>query len=125
MVQKTHNCFSKDSATFTLLMKHQGLVYILIDVLFTQDSSFVLKVAGERFRMLQRDELLTTEKVPNGEYLDRLVLRNVQTQDSGMYICFVTSNGIGQLTYKAVFLNVVAGERTLVIHPIHFGFNHF
>jgi len=67
----------------------------------------VLKVAGERFRMLQRNEAENTEKIASGEFLDRLILKNVGTQDSGMYICFVTSNGIGQLTYKSVDLNVV------------------
>jgi hypothetical protein len=68
----------------------------------------------------------------NGEYVDRLVLRNVQSQDAGMYICFVTSNGIGQLTYKAVFLNVVAGNnhgelcfgRWLTWPTTHFGRQH-
>jgi hypothetical protein len=49
----------------------------------------------------------------NGEYLDHLVLKNVEVHDSGMYICFVTSNGIGKLTYKAVFLNVVPGMYVL------------
>ena len=31
-----------------------------------------------------------------------------------MYICFVTSNGIGQLTYKSVFLNVVTGNKIIL-----------
>ncbi len=73
----------------------------------------MLKVAGERFRMLQRDEAESTEKIASGEFLDRLVLKKVGTQDSGMYICFVTSNGIGQLTYKSVDLNVVPCKQSL------------
>ena len=79
---------------------------------FPQDSTFILKVAGDRFRMLPRDQTGSgsTEKVQSGEFLDRLILKNVVPQDSGMYICFVTSNGIGQLTYKAVHLNVLPSK---------------
>ena len=62
--------------------------------------------------MLPRDQTGSgsTEKVQSGEFLDRLILKNVVPQDSGMYICFVTSNGIGQLTYKAVHLNVLPSK---------------
>lgn len=52
----------------------------------------------------------TMDKQKPGEFVDKLTIKNVQPHDSGNYICFVTSNGIGKLSYKEVFLNVVPGN---------------
>jgi len=71
-----------------------------------------IKVAGERFRVLdnKHQSLPAIDKQKPGEFIDKLTLLNVQPLDSGNYICFVTSNGIGKLSYKEVFLNVIPGN---------------
>ena len=68
-----------------------------------------LRVGHERYRILS-----TNQDVPTGndEYLNRLVLKNTESSDSGMYICFVTNSGFGAFTYKSMNLRVL--EKSMV-----------
>jgi hypothetical protein len=65
---------------------------------------YTLNMGNERYRVLDTDPDV---KVANDEYLNKLTLRNVRMEDSGMYICFVTNSGFGALTYKATILKVL------------------
>ena len=63
-----------------------------------------LNVGHERYKILDSNQDIPTGK---DEYLNILVLPEVEEADSGMYICFVTNSGFGALTYKSMFLRVV------------------
>lgn len=67
-------------------------------------ASNTLSVGSERYRILD-----STDDIPTGndEYLNRLVLPELEENDSGMYICFVTNSGFGNLTYKSMNLRVL------------------
>ena len=39
-------------------------------------------------------------------YLNKLVIKKATLDDAGMYICFVTNSGFGDLTYKSMTLRV-------------------
>ena len=39
-------------------------------------------------------------------YLNKLVINKATLDDAGMYICFVTNSGFGDLTYKSMTLRV-------------------
>ena len=67
-------------------------------------SEKTLKVADERYKILDTNQEVATNK---NEYLSKLTLRNVQTGDSGMYICFVTNSGFAALTYDSMNLRVI------------------
>lgn len=70
-------------------------------------ASNTLSVGSERYRILD-----STDDIPTGndEYLNRLVLPELEENDSGMYICFVTNSGFGNLTYKSMNLRVLPSK---------------
>ena len=45
-------------------------------------------------------------EVGNNEYLNKLTIRHATKRDSGLYICFVTNSGFGNMTYKSMTLTV-------------------
>ena len=67
-------------------------------------SVYTLNTGNERYRVLDTDPDVS---LSGGEYLNRLVIPEAGSEDSGMYICFVTNSGFGALTYKSAYLTVV------------------
>ncbi len=70
------------------------------------DDVKTLRVGNERYRILHNSH----DVADGSEYLNRLILEDVQESDSGMYICFVTNSGFGALTYKSMYLRVVKSK---------------
>ncbi|XP_059082808.1 fibroblast growth factor receptor-like 1 isoform X2 [Tigriopus californicus] len=78
-----------------------------------QEASNTLKVGNERYRILDSTEDILTG---NDEYLNNLILPQLEEDDSGMYICFVTNSGFGNLTYKSMNLKVLPKSSVTTPH---------
>ncbi|KAK3784885.1 hypothetical protein RRG08_056840 [Elysia crispata] len=63
---------------------------------------------GEQFQVLQNAGRWLRERLPDGSYLNKLVIRNVQPSDEGMFVCSAT-NRMGFETRKA-FLTIKSGS---------------
>jgi len=68
------------------------------------EDSKVISVGSEQYRIIGDDE----DMLHSGEreYLSQLAIRAARPEDSGMYICFVTSGGRG-FNFKHSFLTVI------------------
>lgn len=62
-----------------------------------------LNVGPDRYKILRSNSDVS---VSNDEYLNKLVIERATLQDAGLYICFVTNSGFGDMTYKSMVLRV-------------------
>ncbi|GFS20421.1 fibroblast growth factor receptor-like 1 [Elysia marginata] len=63
---------------------------------------------GQKFQVLKGAGRWLRERLPDGSYLNKLVIRNVQPSDEGMFVCSAT-NRMGFDTRKA-FLTIKSGH---------------
>ena len=70
-----------------------------------KEDSRDLNIGQERYRILNTKNS-KIEKVRSMIYLNKLVIEKATLDDAGMYICFVTNSGFGDLTYKSMTLRV-------------------
>jgi len=68
------------------------------------DSNKVISVGTEHYSIIGDDEDMLHSR--EREYLSQLAIRSAHPEDSGMYICFVTSGGRG-FNFKQSYLTVI------------------
>ena len=84
-----------------------------------KEDSRDLNIGQERYRILNTKNS-QIEKLGRMIYLNKLVINKATLDDAGMYICFVTNSGFGDLTYKSMTLRVQ--NRKLMIFAIIYYF---
>ena len=60
--------------------------------------------------IMLRIKLFRTIELGVDEYMSQLDLQSVSLDDSGMYVCFVTSLGAGGFSVKSSFIHVIESK---------------
>ena len=73
------------------------------------NESNIFEVKNQKFLVLKTDDVYPKD----GFYVNKLIIKNVQPADVGMYICLAT-NSMGY-SFKSAYLNLKAGMYCMIL----------